>query len=267
LFESGVVEAVGDKCVKIKPGDEVIGVVRSGALAQFVAAPEYQWVRKPETLSHLHGAAFPYSGVLAFQALFVHGNLKENEKVLILNGSGGVGSMAVQMARYKQAFVFATTSDHMEAVRELGADVVLDYRKCNWWERLDSENIDLIVDFGVGYAAYFHSSRVLNPKTGRFISIVPDYPDGPVSFWNHNIVLPLRGAFDSRFKFVDDVDLSNYRHLSYIAKMIQQKVDDLKPVLDMSNPYEFDQEGVEAMFDKLTTKETRGKLILKIGKP
>mmetsp|Transcript_6457 Transcript_6457/g.15059 ORF Transcript_6457/g.15059 Transcript_6457/m.15059 type:complete len:165 (-) Transcript_6457:105-599(-) len=149
-------------------------------------------------------------------------------------------------------------------VKNLGADEVLDYEKCQWYEQLRGHNIDVIVDFGVGYGAWAHAEQVLNPNGGRFISLVPDNPDGPVEYFNYKIGAPLR-AYRSggRYKLVKSIDLSNNRHLAYIAKMVQQS--HLKPVLDPNSPFEFNASGVRKLFGKLGTKHTRGKLIMNIA--
>lgn len=260
---SGIVEAVGELCCKFRVGDEVIGIVPSGAMAEYVAAPEQNFVRKPKRVSHLHAAAFPLSGLLAFQCLYLHGRLREGEKILILNGSGGVGSLAIQMAKYKKARVYATASKHVEMVESLGADHVLDYEKCDWWEQLEGMDLDLILDFGVGYSAWKHSERVLNPVTGRFVTIVPDNVDGQVEFLNHKIGVPMRSLFNGKYIYVDNVDLSNRDHLTYIAKIVQNG--HLRPVLDPDSPFEFSPRGMRAMIDKLATKHTRGKLIMNVA--
>lgn len=264
---SGVIEAVGRGCKKLRVGDEVIGIV-NGSMAEYVSAPEPQWVRKPKRVSHLHAAAFPYCGVLAFQCLFVHGHLKEKQRILVLNGSGGVGSMAVQMARYKGATVYATTSKHVELVKSLGAHHVLDYTKCQWFEQLRGANIDLILDCGVGYAAWIHCEQVLNPVGGRFLSIVTDAPDGPVDYVGYRFGATLR-EYSSKgvYKLVKEVDLKqrDNRHLAYVAKLVQNGF--LKPVLDPDSPFEFTIKGVQRMMVKLGQKHTRGKLIVSIAGP
>lgn len=261
---SGVVEAVGELCRKFRVGDEVIGIVQ-GSMAEYVAAPEAAWVRKPRKVSHLHAAAFPLCGVLAFQCLYLHGKLKQGEKILILNGSGGVGSLAVQMAKYKGAKVYATASKHVAMVESLGAEHVLDYGKCLWWEQLRGANIDVILDFGVGYSAWAHSGAVLNPVGGRFVSLVPDKAQGKVGYLQYNVGLPWRSWRNPQYVFVDAVDLSNNRHLEYIAKMVQQGF--LKPVLDPDSPFEFSPKGVRCMVQKLASNHTRGKLIMNVACP
>ncbi|GBG28862.1 Alcohol dehydrogenase 1 [Hondaea fermentalgiana] len=261
---SGIVEAVGERCWKFRPGDSVIGIVPDGAMAEYVSAPEMHFVRKPKNMSHLHAAAFPMCGLLAFQCLYKYGDLKEGEKVLILNASGGVGSLAVQMAKYKKATVYATASKHVEMVESLGADEVLDYSKCNWWEQLRGYNFDLVLDFGVGYSAWKHSEMVLNPSGGRFVTIVPDTVDGPVEFFNYMVGIPMRSFFaGKRYTYVDGVDLSNYDHFIYISKIVQSGK--LRPVLDPDSPFEFTPRGMRAMVDKLATKHTRGKLIINVA--
>eukprot|EP00514_Thraustochytrium_sp_LLF1b_P003290 CAMPEP_0184516988 /NCGR_PEP_ID=MMETSP0198_2-20121128/5321_1 /TAXON_ID=1112570 /ORGANISM="Thraustochytrium sp., Strain LLF1b" /LENGTH=346 /DNA_ID=CAMNT_0026907343 /DNA_START=327 /DNA_END=1367 /DNA_ORIENTATION=+ len=260
---SGVVEAVGDRCRKFRVGDEVIGIVASGAIAEYVSAPESQFVRKPKKISHLHAAAFPCSGVLAFQCLHAQGKLERGQKVLILNASGGVGSLAVQMAHYKGAKVYATANKHIELVETLGADVVLDYAKCQWWQQLKGENIDLILDLGVGYSAWIHSKHVMSDR-GRFISLVPDNPDGPVEYFNYKFGMRLRSFHSGgRYKYIDSIDLTKNGYLKYIAKLVDGGF--IKPVLDPDSPFEFSGKAIRILLAKLGEKHTRGKLIVNIA--
>jgi NADPH:quinone reductase-like Zn-dependent oxidoreductase len=188
---SGVVEAIGPRVgVDVAVGDEVFGLVdvhRDGADAEYVAASAGELVPKPATITHAQAAAVPLSALTAWQALFVHGDLQPGQHVLVHGGAGGVGSYAVQLARWKGARVTATTSGRdAEAVRELGADEVIDYRT----ERFEdvAADQDLVFDT-VGGETWERSWDVLGPR-GRLVSVATPRPperdavaDGRRAIW------------------------------------------------------------------------------------
>ena len=130
---SGVVEAIGPgELTGIAVGSEVFGLTdyrRDGADAEYAAVRADELIPKPTTLTHAQAAAVPLSAMTAWQALFDHGELERGQRLLIHGGAGGVGSFAVQFARWRGARVTATSSARdKELVLELGADEVLDYR-------------------------------------------------------------------------------------------------------------------------------------------
>ncbi len=129
---SGVVAMPGALEEGWNVGDEVYGLIdfqRDGADAEYVAARSAELAPKPSTIDHVQAAAVPLSGLTAWQALFDHAHLERGQRVLIHGGAGGVGSFAVQLARWCGAEVIATASAaDLSFVRALGADLVLDYR-------------------------------------------------------------------------------------------------------------------------------------------
>ena len=143
----GVVERLGPGVEAFEKGDSVYGVARGsmGADAEFVAAPQGSVALRPRTLSPIEAACVPVVGLTAWQGLFTQGALKAGQTVLILGASGGVGSMAVQLAKLAGARVLATAAtENVERVRGLGADQVIDYKK----QRVDeaAEDVDLCLD-------------------------------------------------------------------------------------------------------------------------
>ncbi|MBE4907030.1 NADP-dependent oxidoreductase [Bacillus luteolus] len=148
---AGVVAAVGSDIKKFKVGDEVYSYTsldRNGTYAEFVAVNEEFVALKPSNLSFVEAASVPLVGITAWHALVKEAIVKEGQKVLVLGGSGGVGSFAVQLAKAQGAIVSATTSTkNSELVKELGADFVLDYTK----ESLPASEYDVIFDTVGGY--------------------------------------------------------------------------------------------------------------------
>lgn len=131
---SGVVEEVGSGVTGVAVGDAVFGMPRfpkqAAAYAEKVAAPAGELAPKPRGINHIHAAALPLAGLTAWQGLVDAGGLKAGQRVLIHGAAGGVGHLAVQIAKARGAFVIATASESkIDFVRKLGADEVIDYRK------------------------------------------------------------------------------------------------------------------------------------------
>jgi NADPH:quinone reductase-like Zn-dependent oxidoreductase len=130
---AGTVSAVGDRVENFKPGDAVYGMTLSslsGGYAEYAVAKANAIVLKPDHLSFATGAAIPIAALTAWQAMFVRANLRSGQRLLIAGASGGVGSMAVQLAKAKGAFVIGMASGKNEQfVRDLGADEFVDYTR------------------------------------------------------------------------------------------------------------------------------------------
>jgi NADPH:quinone reductase-like Zn-dependent oxidoreductase len=125
--------------------------------------------RKPNTIDHVHAAAVPLAGLTAWQGLFEHGKLQKGERVLIHAASGGVGTFAVQLAKWKGAYVIGTTSEkNIDLVKQLGADEVIDYNNEQFDEKL--KDIDLVFDM-VGGDTQTRSIKVLKDG-GRLVTTV-----------------------------------------------------------------------------------------------
>jgi NADPH:quinone reductase-like Zn-dependent oxidoreductase len=175
---AGVVEAVGPDAAGLAIGDEVYGFIdprRDGADAEYVAVRATELAPKPATLTFAEAAAVPLSALTAWQALFDHGDLQGGQRVLIHGGAGGVGSFAVQLARWRGAHVTTTASARdAELVRDLGAGEVVDYRAQRFEETVTG--MDLVFDT-VGGETWERSWQVLR-RGGRLVSIaVPRPPE------------------------------------------------------------------------------------------
>lgn len=130
---AGVVVRVGSRVRRFKTGDEVYARPadgRIGAFAEFISIKEADVAMKPATLTMQEAASIPLVGLTAWQALIEKANLKSGQKVMIHAGSGGVGSMAIQLARHFGATVATTSSSaNLELVQRLGAHIAIDYKK------------------------------------------------------------------------------------------------------------------------------------------
>ena len=170
---SGVVENVGAGVTKYRSGDAVFGQVadESGSYAEYAVAMESDIARKPEGLDDIRAAALPVAGLVPWQALFDIANLTAGQKVLIHGAAGGVGGFAVQFAKWKGARVIGTASGaHVEQVRQLGADEVIDYRKTKFEEV--AREVDMVLDT-IGGETQERSWQVLK-RGGVLASLVQE---------------------------------------------------------------------------------------------
>jgi NADPH:quinone reductase-like Zn-dependent oxidoreductase len=169
---SGVVLEVGSSVRRFKAGDAVFSRVdseRMGTFAELVAVEEQYVAAKPANLSHEEAAALPLAALTAWQAMFERAKLKAGQKVLIHAGAGGVGTLAIQLAKQHGAFVATTTSTaNVDWVKALGADVVIDYKKQNFDEVL--KDYDAVFET-LGGENQLRSFKVLK-RGGILVSIV-----------------------------------------------------------------------------------------------
>ncbi|HNW50654.1 MAG TPA: NAD(P)-dependent alcohol dehydrogenase [Prolixibacteraceae bacterium] len=165
---SGVVESVGNKVTKFRPGDAVFGYVGQsmGAYAEYLCLPETGTIAiKPEELSFEEAAAIPYGSIMAL-SLLRKMEIKPGQKVLVNGASGGIGAAAVQIAKHFKADVTGVCgTPRLEYVRSLGADRVIDYIREDFTQ--NGEKYDLIVDV-LGKCAYSQCKNSLTPN-GRIL--------------------------------------------------------------------------------------------------
>ncbi len=241
---AGVVEKVGKSVKNFNEGDEVFckpELNMQGAYAEFIVVPESIVSIKPTNISFTDAASIPLAGLTAWQALFQYGHLKEGEKILIHAASGGVGSLAVQFAKTKGAYVIGTCStDNVSFVKRLGADEVIDYTKENFEDEL--EDLDMVFDT-LGGEDQQKSISVLK-SGGRIISIVSDEFEAEAK--EKNIRL-------ERF-----MASSNSEQLDEIAELIQQN--SVVPVV--SAVYSLEEASQALRLSK--DGHVQGKLVLRV---
>lgn len=168
---AGTVVSVGSRVRGFKPGDDVYGRPdkdRIGTFAERIAVPEADLALKPSSITMEEAGALPLVALTAWQALVEEGDLKRGQKVLIHAGAGGVGSVAIQLAKHVGATVATTASGaNADFVRELGADIVIDYRTQDF--ELEVHDYDLVLD-SLGGKNLEKSLRVLR-RGGKLIGI------------------------------------------------------------------------------------------------
>jgi NADPH:quinone reductase-like Zn-dependent oxidoreductase len=169
---SGVVHEVGSRVAKFKVGDPVFSrpdIARNGTYAQFVAVREGEVCRKPRTISHVEAGVLPLAGIAAWEAIITVAKVVAGQRVLIHGAAGGVGSLAVQLAKSRGAYVIGTGSGtNRNLIESLGADEFLDYRE----KRLPDATRDIHVVFDtIGGVTQTASWAVMAPF-GLMVSIV-----------------------------------------------------------------------------------------------
>ncbi|MFI1752880.1 NADP-dependent oxidoreductase [Streptomyces sp. NPDC020571] len=171
---SGVVESVGIGVAAFHPGDEVFGMLSypfgHGSHAEYVTAPARTFTRKPSGIDHVQAGALPLVSLTAWQALVERADVQPGQRVLIHAAAGGVGHVAVQIAKARGAHVIGTASaGKHEFLRSLGADETVDYRETDFAEAV--KDVDVVLDT-IGGDTSLRSLRVLRPG-GVVVSILP----------------------------------------------------------------------------------------------
>ncbi|MFD4629713.1 NADP-dependent oxidoreductase [Streptomyces sp. NPDC058284] len=246
---SGVVEEVGPGVTLYRPGDEVFGMPRfpeqTGGYAEFVAAPARRFAPKPASLTRVEAAALPLAALTAWQGLVETAGLRAGHRVLIHAAAGGVGHLAVQIAKARGAYVIGTArADKHDFLRSLGADEVVDYARVDFTEAV--RDVDIVLD-GVGGEYGTRSLVVLRP--GGHLVTLPDpggLPDperarerGVHTGWT--IVEP------------DRLGLLEIAHLVDEGKL-RVEIDTVLPLEEAAKAHAYGEQG-----------RTQGKIVLKVA--
>src|SRR5438477_9746078 len=244
---SGVVEAVGSGVTKFKKGDEVyarpdVAHNGNGGYAEYVAVKETETALKPKSVDHVHAAAIPVGAVTAWRALFDTAGLEQDQKILIHGAAGGVGSFAVQLAKWKGTHVIGTASSRNQLfLRELGVDEPIDYQKTRFEDVL--HDVDVVLDT-IGGETQKRSWRVLR-KGGILVSIVePPSADEAAKQGVRSAFLSAQGGASLLAELAKLVDSGK-------VKPIVQKV---LPLSEVRQAHELNETG-----------HARGKIVLKVA--
>ena len=263
---AGKVIAVGKNVRQFAVGDEVFARPRDGrigAFAEKIAIHQDDVAKKPSNLSMADAAGLPLVALTAWQALVEIAQVKAGQKVFIHAGAGGVGTIAIQLAKYLGAFVATTTSTaNVDFVKSLGADVVIDYKKQNFADEL--KNYDVVLN-SLDKKTLLNSLKVMQ-KGGRLISISGPPTPAYAKKAGLNVFLQLAMYFLSRGvrcascrKKVDYQFLfmqANGKQLAQIAQLIEQG--HIKPYTQSVYPFE----QINQAFDELERGRTRGKIVV-----
>jgi NADPH:quinone reductase-like Zn-dependent oxidoreductase len=243
---AGAVEERAYSSRRFEVGDEVYAyarrpIVQYGTFAEYTVIPESYLALKPKTLSFKEAAGIPLAGLTAFQSLIVAGRLQAGQTVLILGASGGVGTMAIQIAKEKGAFVIGVASEkNHDYMKDLGADHALDYQGTDLADeakQIAPEGVHLIFDAASGQTLV-RSLGALKPG-GRLVSIL-----------NQGKNLPQ--GIDFKYVFVEP----NSVQLTALAELAEEGK--LKVIISAEYSLEQTAEAMRAV----ETQHTRGKIVI-----
>ena len=242
---AGVVVEVGSRVTRFKPGDAVFASIfdlGTGALAEFAVVPENAAALKPANLDFVQAASIPMVALTSWQALKERAQIKRGQKVFIPAGAGGIGTFAIQLAKYFGAKVATTTSTgNVDLVRSLGADEVVDYKKQQF------ENVLRDYDAVLGTVrgdAIEKSLQILKPKS-KVVSLIgpPDAAFGRARGMNVFMVAVFgllsrkiirharKRGVEYSFLFVHP----DGRQLAEIGKLLESGT--VRPVIDKVFPF------------------------------
>lgn len=226
---AGRVESIGRNVSQFKPGDEVFGDVFGsgfGGFAEYKCAREDELVLKPSNISFEEAAAVPLAALTALHALRDSGQVQAGQKVLINGASGGVGTFAVQLAKYFGADVTAVCSTNkVELARALGADHVIDYTQEDFTQ--SGQPYDLILGVN-GFRSIFDYRRALGPR-GRYAMIGGNF----AQFFQSLFLGPWLSMAGSR-KMVVVSSKPNRTDMLFLRDLLESGK--LKPVIDKRYP-------------------------------
>ncbi|MFC0522999.1 zinc-binding alcohol dehydrogenase family protein [Pontibacillus salicampi] len=171
---AGIVEETGEGVTHVQKGDRVVTLIEKGGYAEYVSAPAESLIPIPEGVTPETAVALPLQGLTAYHIIKTMGRLEEGESILIHAGAGGVGSIAIQLANYfKAGTIIATASseEKLALVKELGADVAIDYTKENWREEVieatGGKGVDVALEMAGG--DIFHETVKCMRSFGRVV--------------------------------------------------------------------------------------------------
>ena len=252
---AGVVEAVGSAVTRFRPGDEVFGFVGAGGFAEYVAAGERLLATKPNNLSFQQAATVPLAGVTALQGLRDAGKIRSGQKVLIVGASGGVGTFAVQLAKWFGAEVTGVCSTrNLELVRSIGADRVIDYTREDFTR--GGQTYDLIFQLA-GTASPADCRRALTPK-GILVLSSGDSPGRIIGPVGRLIKAALLSPFVSQ-TLRPLVAKPSSNDLQLLRELIE--AGKVTPVIDRSYPLNEAGEAIRY----LETGHARGKVAISVS--
>ena len=244
---AGVIEDRGYSARRFSKGDKVYAYARRpkikhGTFAEYISIPESYVAKCPDKLSMDEAGGVPLTGLTAYQSIFDAGKLKGGETIMILGASGGVGSIAIQLANWKGATVIGVAgSSNQDYMKDLGADYTIDYSKGDVGEAVDDiapDGIDMIFHCSRGDSLAQSHNRL--KEGGRLISITNSDP---------------KRRDDVHFQYVFvEPNAAQLEHLSELADSDALKV----PV---SKTFKLDD--AQQALQEIESLHTRGKTVIK----
>jgi NADPH:quinone reductase-like Zn-dependent oxidoreductase len=245
---SGVVEEVAVGVTLFQPGDEVFGMPlfprEAGGYSEYVAAPARHFVRRPANIDHVHAAGLSLAGLTAWQSLVETAHVQPGQRVLVHAAAGGVGHIAVQMAKALGAYVIGTAREAKhDFARSLGADEVIDYTKVDFASAVG--DLDVVLDT-VGGDYGIRSLPTLRPG-GSLVSILPNTADA---------LREAAAGFDVQANVVlCEPDQLGLRALADLVErgLLRVEIDTVFPLEQAAKAHELNESG-----------RTKGKIVLTV---
>lgn len=243
---SGVIEDRGFAARRFNIGDDIYAYARRpfvqwGTFAEYTVIPESYLSRKPDDISHEESAAIPLVGLTAYQSIYESGDLQDNQTVLILGASGGVGSIGIQLAKVKDANVVGVASkQNHDFMSDLGADETIDYKNEDIGEALkeiEPEGVDLIFDCTSGKT--LQESLPALKENGKLVSIL-------------NRGENIDPDIDFEYVFVEP----HARQLDHLRKLVESG----QIEVPVTNSYTLGQ--AAAALEQIQTLHTTGKIVI-----
>lgn len=250
---AGRVVAVGKDVTRFAPGDDVFGGC-DGSFAEYAATPQDRLARKPAAFTYEQAAALHVAGMTALQGLSERANLQSGQSVLINGAGGGVGTFAVQIAKWLGARVTAVTrTESIDIARSIGADEVIDYRVEDFTRR--SERYDVLFDIG-GNLPFSRWRRVVG-RNGTIVAV-----GGPAGRWFAPADRMLKAALLSPFssqRIVPFMSRNDSASLTLLAEITD--AGHIRPVIDR----EFFLSETPEAIRYVGAGRARGKVVIKVG--
>ncbi|MEO9887017.1 MAG: NADP-dependent oxidoreductase [Balneola sp.] len=246
---AGVVEERGHSARRFNEGDEVYAyarrpVIKHGTFAEYISLPESYLAKRPQKISMEEAGGIPLVGLTAYQSIFDAGKMKEGQTLLILGASGGVGTLAIQLAKAHGIKVIGVASKkNHDYMKELGADVTIDYKDNHVGKAVASiepDGVDMIFHCSRGEALDQVMETGVLKKNGHLISITNSNPD-------------ISDDINFQYVFVEP-NSTQLQHMQELAN-------DGKIKVHVSKTYSIEEAG-QALKD-VQTLHTRGKLVIK----
>jgi NADPH:quinone reductase-like Zn-dependent oxidoreductase len=249
---AGRIESVGKNISLFKPGDEVMGDLASygfGGLAEYVTAPERALIIKPDQVSFEEAATLPMAAMTALQALRDKGDIQKGHKVLIVGSAGGVGTFAIQLAKYFETEVTAVcSSKNVQQTLSLGANNVIDYTKENFSKR--DKRYEIILGINGNYPLLAYKKTLTSDGTYVMVG-------GSLSQIFKSLLFGWVLSFGSK-KMKSLTAKANKTDLELLVKLLEQGI--IKPVIDRR--YSLDKTA-DAM-NYIKQGHSTGKLVINI---
>ncbi len=241
---SGVVAATGPGVSRLREGDEVYSrpdLARDGAYAEYIAVRETEVALKPRSIDHVHAAAVPLCALTAWQALFDQAQIGPGQRVLIHAAAGGVGTFAVQLAKWKGAYVIGTASPrNHDLVRDLGADEVIDYTTTRFEDVV--HEVDMVFDTMAGEVQK-RSWQTLKPGSVLVSILGPPSAEDAREHGVRGMLVFVRPSAEQLTRIAELID----------SRRLKPIVETVLPLAEAERGLDFSQSG-----------HVRGKIVLRV---